>query len=80
MMYSRECTKQAVQAETPELRDQLRLTLLGLDRSGGPLRDGRQPEIIREAIAKRVLALAAKRERNSDRLCEAVLTAMGILR
>ena len=44
------------------------------------LHDGRQPEIIRETIAKRIIALAAKGERNPDRLCAATLTAMGILR
>jgi hypothetical protein len=31
-------------------------------------------------IAKRIIALAAKGERNPDQLCEATLAAMGILR
>ena len=44
------------------------------------LHDGRQPEIVRETIAKRIIALAAKGERNPDRLCKRTLAAMGILR
>jgi hypothetical protein len=40
--------------------------------------DGQQLEIVREAIAKRIIALAAKGERNPDHLCEAVLAALGV--
>ena len=50
------------------------------DKTIAALRDGRQPEPVREAIAERIIALAAKGERDPDRLCEATLTAMGILR
>jgi len=50
------------------------------DKTIAALRDGRQPEIIRETIAKRIIALAAKGEHDPDRLCEATLAAMGILR
>jgi hypothetical protein len=58
------------------------VAMLGVafDKTIAALHDGRQPEIIRETIAKRIIALAAKGERNPGRLCEATLTAMGILR
>jgi hypothetical protein len=42
------------------------------------LHDSGQPEIVREAIAKRIIALAAKGERNPDHLCEAALAALGL--
>jgi hypothetical protein len=44
------------------------------------LRDGGQPEIVREAIAKRIITLAANGERNPDLLCEAALAALGVRR
>jgi hypothetical protein len=47
------------------------------DKTIAALHDGRQPEIVRETIAKRIIALAAKGERNPDRLCEATLAAIG---
>jgi hypothetical protein len=50
------------------------------DKTIAALHDGRQPEIVRETIAKRIIALAAKGERNPNRLCETTLAAMGILR
>lgn len=37
-----------------------------------------QPEVVREVIAKRIVALASKGERNPDRLCEAALRALGV--
>lgn len=42
--------------------------------------DGPQPEIVREVVAKRIIRLAARGERNPDRLCEAVLAAIRISR
>jgi hypothetical protein len=50
------------------------------DKAIAALHDRRQPEIVREAPAKRIITLAAKGERNPDRLCEAALAAMGIPR
>jgi hypothetical protein len=50
------------------------------DRTIAALRDGRQPDAVRQAIAERIIALASKGERNPDRLCEATLAAMGVLR
>jgi hypothetical protein len=54
----------------------------GFDKTVAALHDGLQPEIVRETIAKRkrIIALAAKGERNPDRSCEATLGVMGILR
>jgi hypothetical protein len=37
-----------------------------------------QPEIVREAIAKRIIALAAKGERNPDHLGKAAVAALGV--
>ena len=50
------------------------------DKTIAAIHNGRQPEPVREAIAECIIALAAKGERNPDRMCEATLTAMGILR
>ncbi|MGH6739010.1 MAG: hypothetical protein ACREDY_08260, partial [Bradyrhizobium sp.] len=35
------------------------------------------PEVVREMIAKRIIAIGAMGERDPDRLCEAALTALG---
>jgi hypothetical protein len=40
------------------------------------LRDGGQPEIAKEVIAKRIIALAQEGERDPDRLCERTLAAI----
>lgn len=58
------------------------VTVLGVafDKAIAALQDGRQPEIVREAIAKRIITLASKGERNPHRLCDAALAAMGVLR
>jgi hypothetical protein len=37
------------------------------------LRDGGQPDIAKEVIAKRIIALAQEGERDPDRLCERTL-------
>jgi hypothetical protein len=51
-----------------------------LDKVIASLRDGGHPEIVREAIAKRIITLAANGERNPDLLYEAVLAALGVHR
>ena len=38
---------------------------------------GRQPHIVNEVIAGRIIALAQQGERDPDRLCAAALTALG---
>jgi hypothetical protein len=38
-----------------------------------------QPDIVREAIAKRIVALAAKGERDAQALCDKALIAEGLL-
>jgi hypothetical protein len=56
--------------------------LLGavFDKTIAALHDDWQPEIVREAIAKRIIALAAKGERDPDHLCRAALSALGVPR
>jgi hypothetical protein len=61
--------------------DQDTTAMLGavFDKTIASLHDGgQQPEIVREAIAKRIIAFAAKGERDPDHLCEAVLAALGV--
>ena len=48
------------------------------DRAIAGLGDGGQPEVVKEIIAKRIVALAARGERNPERLCEAALAELGI--
>jgi len=50
------------------------------DKTIAALHDSGQPEIVREAIAKRIIALAAKGERNPDHLCKAALATLGLPR
>jgi hypothetical protein len=38
-----------------------------------------QPDIVREAVAKRIIALAGTRERNAHVLCDQALIAEGFL-
>jgi hypothetical protein len=40
------------------------------------LHDSGQPEIVREIIAKKIIALAMKGERDADRLCASALAAI----
>lgn len=51
---------------------------VAFERACQTLRDGGQPDIAREVIAKRIIELARKGERDPDRLCERVLAAMNI--
>jgi hypothetical protein len=48
------------------------------DKTIAALRDDGQPEIVKEVIARRIIALAAKGERNPDHLCSAALAAVGV--
>ena len=48
------------------------------DKTIAALHDSGQPEIVREAIAKHIVALAAKGERNPDLLCKAALATLGL--
>ena len=50
------------------------------DKTVAALRDKAEPDIVKEAIAKRILTLAAKGERNPERLHQAALLALGISR
>ena len=56
------------------------LTLLveAYDRTMQALHDRGQPELVREVIAKRIIALAGEGERNPDRLSRAALAAVGL--
>jgi hypothetical protein len=42
------------------------------------LHDEGQPQIVREVIAKRIIELASKGERDPERLCQAALSAISI--
>lgn len=48
------------------------------DRAVARLHVTSQPDFDRETIAKRILAVAGKGERNADRLCRSALAALGI--
>jgi len=50
------------------------------DKTIASLHDAGQPDIVKETIARRIIALAARGERDPDRLCEAALTALGLPR
>ena len=41
------------------------------------LRDNGQPDIVKEVIARRIISLAQKGERDPDRLCARALAALG---
>lgn len=48
------------------------------DKAMADLHDTGQPEIVKEAMAKRMITLAAKGERNPERLRAAALAALGV--
>jgi hypothetical protein len=48
-----------------------------LRESSQSLQDWGQPETINEIIAKRIIKLASKGERDPDRLCEQALKSFG---
>jgi hypothetical protein len=47
------------------------------DKACHAMRDWSQPEIIKEIIAKRIIGLAWRGERDPDRLCERALKFLG---
>jgi hypothetical protein len=42
------------------------------------LNDGEQPDLVKEIVAKYIVAAAKDGERDADRLCQRALTALGI--
>jgi hypothetical protein len=48
------------------------------DKACRQLHDAGQPELVQEIIAARILKFAREGERDSDRLCERVLQAIGL--
>jgi len=50
------------------------------DRAIAGLHDSGQPQIVREIIAKRIVALAARGERDPQLLSEAALAGLGVPR
>jgi hypothetical protein len=55
------------------------LKILGeaYDKALASLHDAGQPIIVRETIARRMLELASKGERDPERLCQGALSALG---
>ena len=47
------------------------------DRASRSLHDNGQPDIVKEVIARRIISLAQKGERDPDRLCARALAALG---
>ena len=43
------------------------------------LHDRGQPDSVREVIAKRVIEIAGRGERDPDKMCEAALTSLGLV-
>ena len=52
------------------------LLIEAYDRALAALRDGGQPDIVQEIIARRIIEAAPRGERNLDRLCDAGLFGM----
>lgn len=48
------------------------------DKAVADLDKNGQPKIVREVIAKRIIALAREGERDADRLCAGALASLGI--
>jgi len=53
---------------------------LAFDKVCRELHDRGQPESVREIIAKRLIAIAGRGERDPDKMCEAALIALGVRR
>ena len=47
------------------------------DKASRSLHDNGQPDIVKEVIARRIISLAKKGERDPDRLCAGALAALG---
>lgn len=50
------------------------------DKACRDLHDTGQPEIVREVIAKKIMEIARRGERDPDRLCDAALLSIGFRR
>jgi hypothetical protein len=58
--------------------EMVKVLCVAYDKARQSLHDrGRQPHIVNEVIAGRIIALAQQGERDPDRLCAAALTALG---
>jgi hypothetical protein len=53
---------------------------LAYDKVCRELHDRGQPETVREVIAKQLIAIAGRGERDPDKLCEAALISLGVRR
>jgi hypothetical protein len=60
--------------------DAVRVMSVAYDTVLKELHDRGQPAIVQEVIAKRIVELAAIGERNPKRLCETVLSELGLVR
>ena len=69
-----ECPGRCFDAETTALMCE------ALDKSCQMLRGSSQPDSIRETIAKRIIEVAGRGERDPNSLCEAALSSIGIRR
>jgi hypothetical protein len=69
----RQFSDRAFDAETTALICQ------AFDKTCRALHDRGQPDPVKEIIAKRVIEIAGRGERNSDRMSEAVLTSLGVV-
>jgi hypothetical protein len=58
----------------------VRMLGVAFDKAIHGLHDQGQPEIVREIVAKRIIALATRGERDPDRLCDSALAALRITR
>jgi hypothetical protein len=54
----------------------VRALCIAYDRAKNELHDTGQPEIVREILARRILELAAKGERDPARLCSGALSSL----
>jgi hypothetical protein len=60
--------------------DATRVMGAAFDKACQSLHDAGQPNIVKEAIAKRIISLARKCERDPDRLCDETLKTLGYRR
>ena len=58
--------------------DVIRILRAAYDRATSELHDGGHARVVREIIGKRIVALAAKGERDPARLCNSALVAAGL--
>jgi hypothetical protein len=61
----------------PSLNDATQAMGEAFDRACHSLHDNGQPDLIKQMIAKRIIEVARKGERNPDELCARALQALG---